>query len=329
MKKPHKLLQRQLQRFLSRTGRSEEDLIAFQELFDTISRTYEDFESDRSFIERTMELSSKEFLEVNKRLLASEAHLSKAVADQTADLRAAKETAEKANVAKSVFLANISHELRTPMHGILSYARFGLQKIESASKEKLKSYFDEIYNSGNRLMFLLNDLLDLAKLEAGKTVYQMADSDLMESAATIISEMRAYASERRIQLEIKNGGQVFAHFDKSQISQVLHNLVSNAIKFSHPNSTVVIEAGNGTETATCTVTNQGIGIPADELGTIFEKFIQSSNTRSGAGGTGLGLAICKEIVANHGGKIHAESELDGTTRFTFTLPTKPRMLAAS
>lgn len=240
-------------------------------------------------------------------------------------IRQEKDAAETANQAKSIFLANISHELRTPMHGILSFARFGQQKIETATKEKLKSYFDEIYDSGSRLMNLLNDLLDLSKLEAGKTTYEMETTDILEVIQTVCGEMRAFAQERGLKIQVESQeSSIIAYFDPARMMQVVRNILSNAIKFSKTATTIlikveVISLKSSDDGIRCTIRNEGIGIPQEELATIFGKFVQSSSTKSGAGGTGLGLAICKEIVQQHGGRIWAESDPSGETRFIFEL----------
>jgi signal transduction histidine kinase len=236
-------------------------------------------------------------------------------------LRSEKDVAEKANHAKSVFLANMSHELRTPMHGILSFAKFGQQKIGTATQEKLKSYFDEIHDSGLRLMSLLNDLLDLSKLESGKIVYSMRESDLSEITSSVVSEMTAFAEEKKVKVKVDSlESKVSGIFDGERVMQVVRNLLSNAIKFSEKETTIQITIGQSAENLICQVTNQGLGIPESELETIFDKFVQSSKTKTGAGGTGLGLAICKEIINQHGGKIWAESKENGETRFIFEIP---------
>jgi signal transduction histidine kinase len=231
-----------------------------------------------------------------------------------------KEMAQRANSFKTQFLANISHELRTPMHGILSFARFGQQKFETASKEKLKSYFDEIHESGARLMSLLNDLLDLSKLEAGKTTYSMTEEDLVQITKVIQSELGAFALEKGVAIEvISSSPTVLAVFDGEKIMQVVRNILSNAIKFSNPGTTIKMALEDQNQNVRCRVINHGVGIPDGELETIFEKFIQSSKTKTGAGGTGLGLAICREIILHHGGKIWAEGKTPGETHFVFQL----------
>lgn len=240
---------------------------------------------------------------------------------KTEKLSLEKETAIQANAAKSLFLANMSHELRTPMHGILSFARFGKQKIETASKDKLKIYFEEIYDSGSRLMNLLNDLLDLTKLEAGKVIYSMRESDLCAVANSVCTEMKGFAEEKGLSLTvIATDSEVISVFDEAKIRQVIQNLLSNAIKFSTKSTTIQIELSQTPEKIRCQITNCGVGVPESELDSIFDKFVQSSKTKTGAGGTGLGLAICKEIIVQHNGRIWAESELNKETRFIVELP---------
>ncbi|MEO5968990.1 MAG: HAMP domain-containing sensor histidine kinase [Bdellovibrionia bacterium] len=233
-----------------------------------------------------------------------------------------KEAAEKLNQTKSLFLTNISHELRTPMHGILSYARFGQQKID-APKEKLKSFFDEIHDSGNRLMSLLNDLLDLAKLEAGKMEIRPGAEDLFKTAQAAVEEMSVYALERGIAIEVlKKSSSTETVYDEERIRQVLRNLISNALKFTKDKRLVRVEISVSNTVSKGQVINWGVGIPEKELETVFDKFVQSSKTASGAGGTGLGLAICREIIQSHGGRIWAENKDQGGTVFSFEFPNR-------
>ncbi len=238
-----------------------------------------------------------------------------------ASLETALNNANQANEAKSLFLANISHELRTPMHGILSFARFGQLKIDTAPQSKLKSYFDEISDSGSRLMLLLNDLLDLSKLEAGKIDYDFAETDLPGLARSVSGEMAAFAETKNIKIEVRSESpELIGTFDAQRIGQVFRNLVSNAIKFSEAGTRVIISFSMNDEVIRCCVSNHGMGIPQSELETVFDKFVQSSKTKTGSGGTGLGLAISKEIIHQHRGRIWAESEPGEDTRFIVELP---------
>ncbi len=241
-------------------------------------------------------------------------------------LKMAKETAEEANQEKSNFLANMSHEIRTPMHGILSYAGFGIKKIDTAPHAKLLKYFQEIQKCGNSLMRLLNDILDLAKLESGKLDYELRTEDMTAVFDVIRSETHLVMCEKRQKLRVSiETPDTTALFDRFRITQVVRNLISNAIKFTPPNRniTLIVNRREDTDAGTVlsvSIADQGIGIPTEERETIFEKFSQSSLTDNRSGGTGLGLAICRQIICQHGGDIFARGNDDGGATFTFTLP---------
>ncbi len=259
-------------------------------------------------------------------------HLQEMVAQQTSEAVKARIEAERANQAKSIFLANMSHELRTPMHAILSFASLGSERskdVDDAQVQKLHQFFDRITQSGNRLMTFLNDLLDLAKLEAGKMVLGVGSCDMQKVIGDVCDELKLVAEVRGVELDhssVKSGLNVIC--DRIRIGQVLGNLVSNAVKFSPAMSTVHIRSEEttlpgGHPAIAIRVEDEGLGIPADELEIIFDKFVQSTKTSTGAGGTGLGLSICREIVALHGGTIRAENNAERGASFIFTLPTSP------
>ncbi|HEY4371401.1 MAG TPA: CHASE domain-containing protein [Burkholderiales bacterium] len=255
------------------------------------------------------------------------------VAERTASAEAARqeaerarEAAEAANYSKSEFLANMSHELRTPMHAILSFATFGVEKVAQAEREKLSHYFGNIQKSGQRLLALLNDLLDLSKLEAGKMEMQLRDTDLAALIREAATEAEALAGSHQVRIELDLPAHPpRAQLDPARMLQVLRNLLSNAIKFSPGGSRVAIElraAAAGDAWVELAVCDEGIGIPEGELETVFDKFVQSSKTKTGAGGTGLGLAICREIVQAHSGSICARNNPAPArgTSFTLLLP---------
>jgi signal transduction histidine kinase/CHASE1-domain containing sensor protein len=224
------------------------------------------------------------------------------------DAERAREAAERANYSKSEFLANMSHELRTPMHAILSFASFGVEKSGRAEREKLTHYFANIQKSGTRLLMLLNDLLDLSKLEAGKMDMNLQSADPAALLREAVIEAEALAGQGGVRLELQVPPQALAaRLDAPRVLQVIRNLLSNAIKFSPSGGTVRLELAAEAGGIAVTVSDEGVGIPEGELEAVFDKFVQSSKTKTGAGGTGLGLAICREIVQAHGGSIVASN----------------------
>jgi PAS domain S-box-containing protein len=241
-------------------------------------------------------------------------------------LRQAKEIAESADRAKSEFLANMSHELRTPLHAILSFAKHGVKKISTCSREDLLKFFLQIESSANRLLPLINSLLDLAKLEARKMDYDIRHDSILPDVEAAVNEIVHLAEQKKVRIDIdRQSGLTMVFFDQAALGNIIRNLLSNAVKFCIDNSIITIsfavtEDHYNRPVLRTTVANTGIAIPDNELESIFDKFVQSSRTRTGAGGTGLGLAICRQVLFDLHGRIWAENSQDGRTLFHFTLP---------
>lgn len=241
------------------------------------------------------------------------------------------EELEKANRLKQIWIQNMGHEIRTPIHQVLQFSHFGIEESadESIKREELGAYFSRIQLSANRLCTLIEDLLDFGKLQSGKIKLSPALNDLKETVSNVVEELYGMASAKEITINVHTEEpSLQSVFDKNRLSQVLINLIANAIKFSPEKGVIDITLERielDQEVAVqVSVKDQGIGIPEGEEESIFDTFTQSSKTYDGSGGTGLGLSISREIVLLHDGEIKANNNPEGENgaTFTFTIPMK-------
>jgi signal transduction histidine kinase len=230
---------------------------------------------------------------------------------------------EIANKHKSQFLANMSHELRTPLNAILGYTELILDNIYGDVPEKIKEVLERLEKNGRHLLGLINDVLDLSKIEAGRLTLSLNEYSINEMVQTVITSVEALAAEKKLELKAWVPPDLkIARGDEQRIAQVLLNLVGNAIKFTDEGE-VRVEVTDSGETFLVSVTDTGPGLSEADQKIIFKEFQQadSSNTRE-KGGSGLGLSIAKKIVEMHGGRIWVESNLGKGSIFRFTLPVR-------
>ena len=245
-------------------------------------------------------------------------------ADRRQALRLAKEIADKANKAKSDFLAVISHEIRTPMTGVMGMIRL---LIDTPLNERQQEYVRTIQYSGEALLTLLNDILDLSKAEEGKMTIETLDFDLKKLVDSVVLLMSGRAEEKKLLLkaDIQSGTPPFLKGDPTRLRQIFLNLVSNAIKFTESGTvtvTVKVNDNNGKKPRIYfAVTDTGMGIPEDVQKKLFTPYAQADASISrNFGGTGLGLAICKRLVDAMGGNIQLQSTPGKGTTFYFIIP---------
>jgi signal transduction histidine kinase len=228
---------------------------------------------------------------------------------------------EVASQHKSQFLANMSHELRTPLNAILGYTELMVDGAYGEPSEKMLGVLKRLEANGRHLLGLINDVLDLSKIEAGQLVLELSDYSIQDIAQTVRSTLEPLAADKKLGFKLDLAPELPpGHGDGRRLTQVLINLVGNAIKFTDTGEVAIkAEANNGSFHVL--VRDTGAGISAADQAKLFQEFQQADNaiTRK-KGGTGLGLAISKRIIEMHGGRIWVESQVGQGSTFAFTLP---------
>ena len=222
---------------------------------------------------------------------------------------------------KSEFLANMSHELRTPLNAILGFSQVLEKRLFGELNEKQEEYVEDIRSSGDHLLSLINDVLDLSKVEAGQIELEVAPFSLRETVERGVVMVRERASKNGVALaaEIEPEVQIVSG-DERRIRQILFNLLSNAVKFTPAGGRIDVAASLVDGHVQLAVSDTGPGIAREDLDRIFEEFQQTDAGARQHEGTGLGLALSKRLVELHGGRIWVESEVGVGSRFVFTLP---------
>ena len=240
----------------------------------------------------------------------------------TGELEARNREIESANRLKSEFLASMSHELRTPLHTIIGFAELLKERGEGDLNEAQMRFVNHIHRDSEHLLELINDVLDLSKIEAGQLALKREVYPLARSVSEALDAIRPGAAAKGIMIEERRERDAMVDADPLRVKEMLYNLLSNAVKFTPEGGKVWVETSEDAGFARVTVGDTGIGIPTEEQENIFDKFYQVGNTTRGVReGTGLGLSITKELVQMHGGWMEVESTPGQGSRFTFMLPT--------
>lgn len=231
---------------------------------------------------------------------------------------------ERANRMKDEFLASMSHELRTPLHTIIGFSELLGEQLEGPLNEKQHRFIGHILHDARHLLELINEILDLSKIESGRLELKRESFDFGVCVEEVLTGIRQQADRKNIVLAREIGPQQMLYADPVRMKEILYNLLSNAVKFSRQGGRVWVESVRDGDTLHVAVCDTGIGIPKEELASIFDKFYQAKDSKGlGREGTGLGLPITKQLVELHGGTICVESQPGQGSRFKLTLPVGP------
>jgi signal transduction histidine kinase len=239
------------------------------------------------------------------------------------DIKEKSRQLEVASQHKSEFLANMSHELRTPLNAIIGFSEVLTDRMFGELNEKQEEYLKDIYASGTHLLSLINDILDLSKIEAGRMELELTEFHLPTALDNALTLVRERAGRRGLALHMnvdERLGEVRA--DERKIRQVLLNLLSNAIKFTPEGGRIEVAAAPRDGSVEVSVSDTGVGIAPEDQEAVFEEFRQVGTAEKKAEGTGLGLTLCRKFIELHGGRIWVNSQVGVGSTFTFTIPVR-------
>jgi signal transduction histidine kinase len=264
------------------------------------------------------EMAQRGFIEVNRTLN----DLNQTLTRKNTDLDLANKELAALSRVKSQFLANMSHELRTPLNAIIGFSEMLQREAFGPLQPKQRRYVDNILSSGRHLLILINDVLDLSKVEAGKMELRLATVSVRELLGDTVTVMKGMADRKEIALEVEEPPrELCVSADAIRLKQVIFNLLSNAIKFTPAGGSVRLRAAAGQGFAAISVEDTGVGIAPEDHQRIFDEFQQlASGDSREFQGTGLGLALTQRLVQLHGGQITLASEVGKGSTFTFTIP---------
>ena len=257
-------------------------------------------------------------------LQESYAGLERKVEERTHEIEEKSRQLEVANRHKSEFLANMSHELRTPLNAIMGFSEVLLQKMFGNINAKQEEYLGDILSSGRHLLSLINDILDLSKVEAGRMELELARFDLPTALQDALILVRERAARHSVTLGLEADGRLGAWVaDERKIKQVVLNLLSNAVKFTPEGGRVDLRAIPTDGAVEISVSDTGIGIAPEHQEAIFEEFRQVGSDERKREGTGLGLTLAKKFVELHGGRLWVKSQLRQGSTFIVSIPERP------
>ncbi|MDP2594081.1 MAG: HAMP domain-containing sensor histidine kinase [bacterium] len=317
----HRVLERQIIRSLGALPRADtpQEWLA---LVRAVSDTYTHADADRRLLERSLELSSKEFAELNKRLRSENETIEREVYLRTEELTRANAELQELDKRKSEFLSIAAHQLRTPLSGLKWALNMLIEGEIGPISNDQKVLLMKAYEGNERLINLINDMLQANRIERGVLPLKTVSTHLLDLMDNVLYEVLPNASKAGVSIRFDHRDDTLPPLmvDPEKMRAVFQNLLENAVKYSRPDGEVAISAsrvGSGVQFA---IIDHGIGIPADEKARIFSRFFRARNAKiKDPNGTGLGLYIVKNIIDMHGGKIWLESSEDKGTTFYFSL----------
>ena len=242
------------------------------------------------------------------------------------ELQGANRELSAASQHKSEFLANMSHELRTPLNAIIGFSEVLADRMFGELNEKQEEYLKYIYASGTHLLSLINDILDLSKIEAGRMELELTDFDLPTAIDNALMLVRERAGRRSMALHTSIDNELgLIQADERKIRQVVLNLLSNAIKFTPEGGRIEVRAVPKDGCVEVSVSDTGVGIAPEDQEAVFEEFRQVGTAEKKAEGTGLGLTLCRKFIELHGGRIRVKSQVGEGSTFSFTIPVPSRL----